>query len=432
MTNSPALATIKDAHGRFLYVNRRYLEVFGITESEVIGRTVHEVFDEAIATPLLANDVDVIAHGPREIIEAVPLPDGLHRWLTYKFPLADTAGRATLVAGIAIDITDRLRAEEALRAQTARAEALLQVASQVNSQRDVPAILQSICDHTREALGIDMVGVVLHAPSAQRMELAALSGGTPALRAFLASIPYEDGTRPVAEDNLVVIGDVGRAQLPQLAAMDRLGLKSAAFVRMVRDGEYLGAMGVASLEEPTHVFRRRCRVAAGRGRPGGDGHPQCAPARPAPAQRRADAQRPEARKPRRARRRHRPRFQQPAGGRAGQRRAGAARAARGLVGPPAHSRHRGQRAARRRAHAPDAGLLRPRTVPRRAGRSVVGGRGDVAAAASRHLQADAAVLAPGSRPAGRGRRRHAVASGRDEPDHQCVRRPGRHGRNGDA
>ena len=250
MTNSPALATIKDAHGRFLYVNRRYLEVFGITESEVIGRTVHEVFDEAIATPLLANDVDVIAHGPREIIEAVPLPDGLHRWLTYKFPLADTAGRATLVAGIAIDITDRLRAEEALRAQTARAEALLQVASQVNSQRDVPAILQSICDHTREALGIDMVGVVLHAPSAQRMELAALSGGTPALRAFLASIPYEDGGRPVAEDNLVVIGDVGRAQLPQLAAMNRLGLKSAAFVRMVRDGEYLGAMGVASLEEP--------------------------------------------------------------------------------------------------------------------------------------------------------------------------------------
>jgi PAS domain S-box-containing protein len=249
MTNSPALAFIKDAHGRFLYVNRRYLEVFSITESEVIGRTVHEIFDEAIATPL-ANDVDVIAHGPREIIEAVPLPDGLHRWLTYKFPLADAAGRATLVAGIAIDITDRLRAEEALRAQTARAEALLQVASQVNSQRDVPAILQSICDHTREALGIDMVGVVLHAPSAQRMELAALSGGTPALRAFLASVPYAEGTRPVAEDNLVVIGDISRAQLPQLAAMSRLGLKSAAFVRMVRDGEYLGAMGVASLEGP--------------------------------------------------------------------------------------------------------------------------------------------------------------------------------------
>ena len=250
MTNSPALAFIKDAHGRFLYVNRRYLEVFDITESEVIGRTVHEIFDEAIAIPLLANDVDVIEHGPREIIEAVPLPDGLHRWLTYKFPLADTAGRNTLVAGIAIDITDRLRAEEALRGQTARAEALLQVASQVNSQRDVPAILQGICDHTREALGVDMAGILLHVPSAQRMELAALAGGTPALREFLKNIPYGPGARLVSDDSLVVIGNVAMAQQPELAALSRLGLKSAAFVRMLRDGEYLGAMGVAALEQP--------------------------------------------------------------------------------------------------------------------------------------------------------------------------------------
>jgi len=250
MTNSPTLAFIKDAHGRFLYVNRRYLEVFGITESEVIGRTTGEIFEESVALPLLANDAAVLEHGPREVIEAMPLPDGLHRWLTYKFPLADSAGRATLVAGIAIDITDRLRAEEALRAQTARAEALLQVAGHVNSQRDVHAILQGICDHTREALGVDMVGVVLHVPSAQRMELAAMAGGTPALREFLTSMPYEAGSRPPPQDSLVVVDDVGSAELREVAALAELGLKSVAFVRMLRDGEHLGAMGVAALESP--------------------------------------------------------------------------------------------------------------------------------------------------------------------------------------
>ncbi len=432
MTNSPALAFIKDAHGRFLYVNRRYLEVFGITESEVIGRTVHEIFDEAIAIPLLANDVDVIEHGPREIIEAVPLPDGLHRWLTYKFPLADTAGRNTLVAGIAIDITDRLRAEEALRGQTARAEALLQVASQVNSQRDVPAILQGICDHTREALGVDMAGIVLHVPSAQRMELAALAGGTPALREFLKNIPYGPDARPVSDDSLVVIGNVAMAQQPELAALSRLGLKSAAFVRMLRDGEYLGAMGVAALEQTPYLLGRRRGAAAGRGRSGGAGDPQRAPARRTPARRRADAQRAETGKPRRARRRHRARLQQPPGRRAGQRRPGAARTARGLAGPSADSRHRSQRAAGRRADAPDARLLGTRPVPRRAGGSVVGGRGDVAAAAARHLEADAVVVAAWpARPRGR-RRRHAAAPGGDEPDHQRVRRPRRRGGHRDA
>ena len=251
MTNSPTLAFIKDAHGRFLYVNRRYLEVFGIAESEVIGRTTSELFEQDVALPQLANDAAVLEHGPREVIEAVPLPDGLHRWLTYKFPLADSAGRATLVAGIAIDITDRLRAEEALRAQTARAEALLQVAGHVNSQRDVNAILQGICDHTREALGVDMVGVVLHVPSARRMELAAMAGGTPQLREFLTSMPYEAGSRTVPQDSpVVVVDDVGSAGQRELAPLAELGLKSVAFVRMLRDGEHLGAMGVAALENP--------------------------------------------------------------------------------------------------------------------------------------------------------------------------------------
>ena len=251
MTNSPTLAFIKDAHGRFLYVNRRYLEIFGITESDVIGRTVHEIFDESIAIPLLANDVEVLAQGPREMIESVPLADGLHHWLTYKFPLTDTAGRATLVAGIAIDITDRLRAEEGLRAQTARAEALLQVASEVNSQRDVPAILQGICDHTREALGVNLAAVLLHVPTGHRMELAAIAGGTPSLRDFLARVPYPPGTRPSTDEiGVVVINDVERSDVAQIRAMAGLGLRSVAFVRLLRDGEYLGAMGVAALEQP--------------------------------------------------------------------------------------------------------------------------------------------------------------------------------------
>ena len=249
MTNSPTLAFIKDAHGRFLYVNRRCLEVLGVAESEVIGRTTSELFEKHVALPLMANDATVLEHGPREAIEAVRLSDGLHRWLTYKFPLADSAGRLTLVAGIAIDITDRLRAEEALRAQTARAEALLQVAGHVNSQRDVNAILQGICDHTRAALGVDMVGVALHDSSAQRMELAAMAGGTSELREFLTSMPYEAGSR-TPEDGLVVIDDVGNAEQHELAALADLGLKSVALVRMLRDGEHLGAMGVAALESP--------------------------------------------------------------------------------------------------------------------------------------------------------------------------------------
>ncbi len=247
MNNSPTLAFIKDAHGRFLYVNKRYLDVFGVTEGDVIGRTSEELFPDDVARVLRQNDSDVLTHGPRELLESVPLSDGPHHWLTYKFPLTDSAGKPTLVAGIAIDISDRLRAEDALRAQTSRAEALLQVAGHVNSQRDLAAILQGICDHTREALRVDLAGVVLHDPAERIMRLAAAAGGTPELRRFLESIPYQPEGRPTVSETLVVMQDVARSDHAELQMIGRLGVRSVAFVRMLRDGEYLGVFGVSTL-----------------------------------------------------------------------------------------------------------------------------------------------------------------------------------------
>jgi PAS domain S-box-containing protein len=246
MANSPTLAFIKDADGRFLYVNRRFLEIVGVAEGDVIGYTAHHLYDHGIAEALQAHDGEVLRSGPRELIEMVPLADGPHRFLTYKFPLSDSGGRPTLVAGIAIDITDRLRAEEALRAQTARAEALLEVASQVASQRDLHAVLQGICDIARQALRADFAGVVNSDPDTLVLRVEAMAGGTQELRDAIERLAGEGGARPAGAEGLVVIEDV--AQSPNaVRALAAYDVRSIAFVRMVRDGRFLGAMGVGSL-----------------------------------------------------------------------------------------------------------------------------------------------------------------------------------------
>src|SRR5690606_19291735 len=118
MNNSPTLAFIRDAEGRYLYVNRRYLDAFGITEADRIGRTVREVLPPDTADAVLILDGDVLRTGQaREcVLRTTTGPGGPRDWLTYAFPLADTGGRHTLVGGIAIDITDRVKAESALRA----------------------------------------------------------------------------------------------------------------------------------------------------------------------------------------------------------------------------------------------------------------------------------------------------------------------------
>jgi PAS domain-containing protein len=49
MTNSPTAAFIKDARGRFLYVNRRCLELFLIEESDRIVREMTQLLGRVIS-----------------------------------------------------------------------------------------------------------------------------------------------------------------------------------------------------------------------------------------------------------------------------------------------------------------------------------------------------------------------------------------------
>jgi PAS domain S-box-containing protein len=121
MNNSPAVAWMKDEQGRHLYINATFTRIFQRSQEETLGKTAFELFPEAVARQLRANDEQVMASGSvLETYEHVPTPDGVMReWLVYKFPFQDASGKA-LVGGIAIDVTDRRKAEEALQREKDR------------------------------------------------------------------------------------------------------------------------------------------------------------------------------------------------------------------------------------------------------------------------------------------------------------------------
>ena len=112
LDNAPVFIYLVDESGRFLSVNRGWLEQIGIDSSSVIGRALDEVFPPAIAAQFAQNNARVLrADGPLEFEET----QAGRTYLSVKVPVRDAAGRAFAVCGMSVDITDRKRSEAALR-----------------------------------------------------------------------------------------------------------------------------------------------------------------------------------------------------------------------------------------------------------------------------------------------------------------------------
>ena len=124
MQHLPGLAWIKDADGRYLYANDAAERAFGTPRADLYGQTDAELFPPETAARFRENDRRAVA-GPGGIqtVETLTHPDGaVHHSLVSKFPIPGPDGRPALVGGVAIDVTDRLRAEAALRASEERSE----------------------------------------------------------------------------------------------------------------------------------------------------------------------------------------------------------------------------------------------------------------------------------------------------------------------
>jgi len=111
LDHTEAVIYAKDLDGRYILVNRRWERLFGTTQAEMKGRTDHDKFPKDVADAFAARDRAVLASGPAQFDESIGHPDGVHTYVSTKFPLLDASGRAVAVCGISTDITDRKRAE---------------------------------------------------------------------------------------------------------------------------------------------------------------------------------------------------------------------------------------------------------------------------------------------------------------------------------
>ncbi|WP_445633902.1 histidine kinase [Nostoc sp. DSM 114161] len=119
MNNSPTASWITDENGRILYLSQTYLCTFQIPTQkleDLIGKTVFEIYPADIARQFV-DSIRQVAQTQQtiEVIEQAPRPDGtIGYFLVYKFPLEGTVGEC-LVGGVAVDITERVLAQQGLQ-----------------------------------------------------------------------------------------------------------------------------------------------------------------------------------------------------------------------------------------------------------------------------------------------------------------------------
>ncbi len=182
MDRSPVEIGLKDTAGRYVMVSRRFEELNGVTNDEVAGKTADDIFPEKIARVIAAHDAEILRTGEvseREI--EVTLDDGVHTYLTVKFPIVDAEGRVTGIGAISSDITERKRAQEALR--EAYDELEVRVATRTEELTEANRALRAREAQLRQAHQITKLGHWSWDPETDRLsvspEMAAILGVAP-------------------------------------------------------------------------------------------------------------------------------------------------------------------------------------------------------------------------------------------------------------
>ncbi len=114
MRHLPGSAIMRDRKGRFVFVNESWEKTLGRRPGESLGKTVDDFWPSEIAHQLKEFDREVILQNRPMESEVELLVGGKPRtFLTYRFPIRGETGQVEMVGAIGIDITDRLKAEEA-------------------------------------------------------------------------------------------------------------------------------------------------------------------------------------------------------------------------------------------------------------------------------------------------------------------------------
>lgn len=108
----PLFVWQKDCEGRYKYANPAFCAWVGRSVDDVLGRTDHEIWDEATANQLAADEERVALRGTSLQKQSMVNVGGRQVWVEYRLsPVINAKGEVVAIAGVGDDITERKELE---------------------------------------------------------------------------------------------------------------------------------------------------------------------------------------------------------------------------------------------------------------------------------------------------------------------------------
>jgi PAS domain S-box-containing protein len=189
VAHSPVALSVKDLENRYTYVSPAYTKYLGLAAEEAVGRSASDILPPDVMAALAAADQAVLRSGePLGEDESFTVDFGPATLLVTKFPVHDDADEIIGIGTVGIDITERKRAEEALKESEARYKVIVEDQTELISRFTPDGrrtfVNQAFCRYVGQTAE-ELVGTALYdlVPGDQWTNLKAhLAGLTPQSR----------------------------------------------------------------------------------------------------------------------------------------------------------------------------------------------------------------------------------------------------------
>jgi PAS domain S-box-containing protein len=244
-----------DDEGRWTLLNRAWTVMTGFTVEESLGTSyldhVHpddrqenlDWYQQLFKHDILRSEVRYLTK------------DGGYRWVAVLAHLALAEdGTEMGISGTLTDITQRKAADDQIRREAARAEALVRVAARLNTQLELDAVLLAVCEETARSLHVPIVSISLYDRRSEAFYHACDVGLPPEHRARAHQIPralYNQHARRTGP--LVGVLDVqaitGLSNADLYRALD---IRTLVGARLLREGKTIGVLHLATTGAVRH------------------------------------------------------------------------------------------------------------------------------------------------------------------------------------